>query len=118
MRACLLIPQIGITHKTAVHIAAVWISRFLPAESFQDIRNNEHNSKVNAYNSMKTAEHVALWSFCMPSCTSRRSYVLRFTMADQTALHRSRNCVGRRTQTGCRHPKIIRIIYCVSNNCV
>ena len=36
---------------------------------------------------LKTAEHVALWSFCMPFCTFRCSYVLRTSMASQTALH-------------------------------
>ena len=60
IRACLSIQQIGFTHIPAVHIAAAWISLFLSAEPCPDIRNNEHNSKVNAYNGMKTAEHVAL----------------------------------------------------------
>ncbi len=36
---------------------------------------NEQNSEVNAYNRIKTAEHVALWSFWMPSCTCRCLYV-------------------------------------------
>ena len=40
------------------------MSRFLPAESCPDLGNNEHNSKINAYNSVKTAKHVAFWSFC------------------------------------------------------
>ncbi len=41
-----------------------------------DIGNNEHNSDINAYNSVKTVEAVAILSFCTPSCTSRCAYVL------------------------------------------
>ncbi len=108
------------THSTAVHCAAAWMSRFLPAEFCRDIENNEHCSEIDARNSVKTAEHVALcqWSFCMPSCTSRCSYVLRFTMASQNALHRSRIGVRKPSQTGRRHHKIMRIIYCFSNNSI
>jgi hypothetical protein len=44
------------------------MSQFLLAESRSDTGNNKHNSEINAYNSVKTAEHVALWSFlCLPA---------------------------------------------------
>ncbi len=45
-------------------------------ESCPGIGNNGHNSDINAYNSVKAAEDVALWSYCMPSRISRCTSVL------------------------------------------
>ncbi len=41
------------------------MSRFLPEKYCPDIGNNEHNSDINAYNSVKTAE-------MLPYCHSAR----------------------------------------------